>query len=373
MQSLLRVWSLHRSVLFFAGACLATGAARRAAAQAAPPAETPPASGDSARDAQAPAGRVILLLRTRGDDDTITSLRFELGEGGYRILEVRSDARLATEPLGAVAEREQVAAAVRVDAAGGRVELWVRDDAGPVEEMFSAGSEPSSAHVLAVRVAEALRARGLLLPPPPSPAPETLPAPPPVARKTPPDTARAVPRSQANARTPARFSIEVGPGLVLSPGGLEPFAVVELGLRLEFSRIWSVSAFAAIPISRQSLQAVEGEALLASSLAGALLELEWARLPFGGVRTGLGAGASVTSMSGRAASGFEGADDTVVAFTPLARTSFHVDIGPRLRLRTALTGGFTLPEIHVAFGEREVASWGHPFGLASVALEASPL
>jgi hypothetical protein len=372
MQSSLRVCWLHRSVLFVACACLAASAARRAAAQVAPPGATAPAAAEAASDVQVPAARVILLLRTRGDDDTIASLRFELGEGGYRILEVRSDARLATEPLGAVAEREHVAAAVRVDAPGGRVELWVRDDAGPVEETFSAGSEPSSAHVLAVRVAEVLRARGLLLPPAPSPPADALPAAP-LTPEPPPDTARAVPPSRAETRTPARFSIEVGPGLVLSSGGLEAFAVVELGLRLEFSRIWSASALAAIPISRQSVQAAEGEALLASSLAGGLLELEWARLPFGGVRTGLGAGASVTNMSGRAASGFEGADDTVVAFTPLARTSFHVDIGPRLRLRTALAGGFTVPEVKVAFGEREVASWGRPFGLASVALEASPL
>jgi hypothetical protein len=318
---------------------------------------------------------VILLLRTRGDDDTIARLRFELGEGGYRILEVRSDARLAAEPLGAVAQREQVAAAVRVDSTRGRVELWVDDDAGPVEETFSSGSDPSSAHVLAVRVAEALRARGLLLPAaPPPPAPAAAPSEPPQPEpEAAPSPVPQPERARAAERAATRFSIEVGSGLVLSPGGLEPFAALELGLRLEFSHIWSISALGAIPLSRQTVEASEGEAVLATGVTGGLLEVEWASLSFGGVRSGLGAGASVTRMSGRAESGFRGADDSVTAFSPLARTSFHLDIGPRLRFRTALTGGFTLPEVRVAFATRAVATWGRPFVLASLALEASPL
>jgi hypothetical protein len=76
-------------------------------------------------------------------------------------------------------------------------------------------------------------------------------------------------------------------------------------------------------------------------------------------------------MSGRGAAGFRGADDSVTAFAPLARGSFHVDLGARLRLRAALACGVTLPEVQVAFATRAVATWGRPFVLTSLALEVT--
>ena len=371
MQSSLRVWSLHRNVLLSACACIVSTALESAAAEAdTTPSEPATSAERPSSDISDPEHRVILLVRTNGDEDTIARLRFELAEGSFRILELQPDAGLENEPLSAAAAREHVAAAVRVDAARGRVELWVRDERGSIEETFTAGSEGSQSHVLAVRVAETLRARGLLVPPAPKPAAPWAEQP---VVPAPATTTPAPSPAPAAAHGGTRFSIELGAGLVASPGGLGPFGAVELGLRLEFLRLWSISALGALPISRQSVEAAEGEAVTSSSVAGALLELEWARLPFGGFRSGLGAGVTLTNMSGRGASGFSGADDTVVAFTPLLRTSFHLDLGPRLRLRTGVAGGFTLPEVKVAFGSREVASWGRPFGLLSLALEASPL
>ena len=60
-------------------------------------------------------------------------------------------------------------------------------------------------------------------------------------------------------------------------------------------------------------------------------------------------------------------------FTPLARTSLHAGLSPWLRLRAGVAGGVTLPAVRVAFGPREVASWGRPFVVASLALELTPL
>jgi hypothetical protein len=103
------------------------------------------------------------------------------------------------------------------------------------------------------------------------------------------------------------------------------------------------------------------------------LELDWARFGWGGLRSGVGGGASVTTMAGRAdESGFDDASDTVVAFAPLVSSSFHARMGRSFRLRIALSLGATVPEVKVSFGSREVASFGRPLFLAGVVLESSP-
>jgi hypothetical protein len=317
-----------------------------------------------------PARRVILLVRTLGDDETISRLRPELSDGGWHILELRPDYRLETEALGITAEREGVAAAVRVDVAHSSVELWVHRTEGSIVETFSASGERSSGRVLAVRVAEALRARGLLLPPPrpephiDEPVPDTAPQ----YTQVPLDEQPATDVMDAHA---PRFSVELGTGLALSPGGLAPLAVVDLGLRLELARVWSLSAIGVLPVSRQVVRGTEGEAVVASYVVGGLLELEWATFSFGGLRSGLGFGSTITAMSGRGSAGFQGVDDTVSVLSPLGRSSFHANLGSWLRLRSAVAIGAALPPVRIDFDSRKAASWGNPFVIASVALEAS--
>jgi hypothetical protein len=351
----------------FSASVTVVGRAGEAADELAPP-ETPVASSAVGTHAE-PERHVILLVRTPGDDETISRLRPELSDGGWHILELRPDDRLEAEALGITAEREGVAAAVRIDVAHSSVELWVYRAEGSIVETFTASGERSSGRVLAVRVAEALRARGLLLPPQPEqhveePAPAAAPEYTQARLDEPPAT------DATDARAP-RFSVELGAGLALSPGGLAPLAVVDLGLRLELARVWSLSAIGVLPVSRQVVRGTEGEAVVASYVVGGLVELEWATFHFGGLRSGLGVGATITAMSGRASSGFAGRDDTVSVLTPLGRTSFHANLGSWLRLRTAIAIGAALPPVRVDFDSREAASWGNPFVVASVALEAS--
>jgi hypothetical protein len=347
--------------------------------------------------AHAQPSRSILLVRTPGDEATIARLELEFGGGAFQIIEQKPGQRPLGETLGVSAERERVDAAVRVDAARGTVALWVRKADGFVEETFTATGETSASQVLAIRVAESLRARGLLLPPAPEPGPgpgptETPPAvtseaprsaaaPEPV---TPRSTASTAPipvaseaeagsetaSSSAPARPRSRFALDLGPGVALSPGGLGPLAVVELGVRVRLTHDLALSLLGVVPLTRQSFASDEGEADVTSYVVGSAFELEWARWSFGSIRSGAGGGASITRMSGRAASGFEGGDDTVVAFTPLALSSFQLGLSSSFDLRTALVVGATLPEVQMAFGDREVASWGRPFVVATLGLEA---
>jgi hypothetical protein len=373
MLTLPHAWPRRLSVAVRVGAFSASvtvvGRGGEAADELAPP-ETPVASSAVGTHAE-PERHVILLVRTPGDDETISRLRPELSEGGWHILELRPDDRLEAEALGITAEREGVAAAVRIDVAHSSIELWVYRAEGSIVETFTASRERSSGRVLAVRVAEALRARGLLLPPRPEqhvdePAPDPV-----TAHRYTQVRLDEPPATDATVAHALRFSVELGAGLALSPGGLAPLAVVDLGLRLELARVWSLSAIGVLPVSRQVVRGTEGEAVVASYVVGGLVELEWATFRFGGLRSGLGVGATITAMSGRASSGFEGQDDTVSVLTPLGRTSFHANLGSWLRLRTAVAIGATLPPVRIDFDAREAASWGNPFVIASVALEAS--
>jgi len=376
MQSSRHAWSRRARAHFGVAACViafsstVTAPGRAQGPEAPSSAPDEPAAPDERPSADALGERVILLLRTPGDDETIARLRLELHESGWRILEVRADERSLAEPLGTTAERERVTAAVRVDAARGVVDLWVRRSDGPIEEAITAPGERSSGHVLALRAAEVLRARGLLMPPVEH-VEVTKPPPPPPPVEQPATAPAPTPATPAHDR--ARFSLEAGPGLVLSPGGLGPLAVVDVGMRLEFGSVWSLSVLGLIPFTHQTVEAPEGEASIATSVIGGLLELEWARLGFGGFRSGVGLGGTVTQMSGTGGPGFQGTEDTVTALSPLARTSFHANLSSWLRLRTAVAAGAALPPVRIAFGSREVAHWGRPFVVASVALEASPL
>jgi hypothetical protein len=372
MASSRPAWSPHRSVAAFVLALSSSPAGLAQPSDGAT--ETGPSDDAVATSVDEPARpRVILLLRTPGDDDTMVRLRFELHDYGWRILELRPDDRYETEPLATAAEREGATAAVRVDGPRGAVELWVRAPQGPVGETFTAPGERAPGQVLALRVAEALRARGLLVPPAPSRAVAESPPPqPPPARE--PDAVSTPPREHSTpAAAPPRLSLELGPGVALSPGGLAPLPIADLGVRLELARIWSLSAVGTIPLATQRIGGAEGEADVSTFVAGGLVELEWARFSFGGLRSGAGAGLSVSSMSGRARSGFDSSHELVTVFTPLVRTSLHAHLAPWLRLRAGLAGGATFPTVRVAFGSREVASWGRPFVIASAAFELSPI
>jgi hypothetical protein len=345
MQSSPRAWfRLLSSVT--ASSVVAFANVRFACAQPAIP--TPPSAPESAELApDSGSERVIVLVRLPGDDGVMTRLRADLRENGWRILEVRDDERFAAAPLGGVAGREGASAAVRIDTRRGAIELWVQRPDGAVEETV-ASTEPLSDQVLALRAAEALRARGLLVF-----RAEAAELPPEANRPAPPrPDARSVPATNEPS-VPASFWFEAGPGVTLSPGGLGPLPVVELGLRLEFLERWSVCLDGLVPLSHQALAGPEGQAEITTSVVGGLLELEWARTTIGRFRSG--------------------ADDTVTAFAPLARTSFHVGVGRAVRLRAAVILGATLPPVRVAFGEREAAAWGSPFVTTSVVVEVNPL
>jgi hypothetical protein len=244
---------------------------------------------------------------------------------------------------------------------------------GPVEETIGASGEPFDEQVLALRGAEVLRARGLLVTPAAPHDGEANPGPVERTKAPPPVDATEAAGAPPPGAEPSRLWLALGPGMTVSPGGFGVLPLADIGFYLSFEKRWSAGVRGLLPLSSRSVSAAEGEANVATWFALGLVELDWARFGWGGLRSGIGGGAAITTMSGRAdESGFAGASDTVVAFAPLVSSSFHAGIGSSFRIRSSLALGATFPEVRVSFGEREVASFGRPFFVASVLIESTP-
>ena len=107
----------------------------------------------------------VLVVRVRGDDNIVLRLRAELSSYRFRVVELPPARR--AEALAQLAEEREAQAALRAKPEAMAVEVWVRPrsaGARSTEELVTAGPgrDPT---VLAVRVTEAMRARGLVLPP----------------------------------------------------------------------------------------------------------------------------------------------------------------------------------------------------------------
>jgi hypothetical protein len=331
-----------------------------------------------------PEQRVILIVRTPGDDGVMTRLRAELMSSDWRVLEIRLDERQAPLPLATIAEQQRAGAAVRVDVRNGAVELWIAQPGGAIQESLAAPDARAHDQVLALRTAEALRARGLLLEPLARPEPEAEPesrggASPVerVAQRAPVATPaaiedRGVARAAPSRLDRSRLWLGLGPGIALSPGGLDSGIVGWPGVRLELGR-WSFSAFGVLPVTRAEVSGSEGRARVATWLVGTATEIEWARSLVVGVRSGLGLGASATTMSGEPAAGYRGVDDSVFAVAGFLRSSITLVLGPSFRVGPLGLVGATVPSARVAFGGREAARWGQPFVVLGLMVEAAPL
>ena len=375
--------------------------------------------------------KTLLLVRTPGDAAIASRVSAELTASAWRVVQIGPDSRLARADLAELASAHDASAALRVDAAARTMQLWI----APTPDGRDGGVETLSAadpdeRVPALRVTEALRARGLIAPRPPSPhasagpqagdsrdhaaetpsapapkAPaETAPAPaarpaqpaahergpepvphPAAAESARGNAAEAAPQpanapepeqdeeQMAEAPSPARprrFWIELAPAFSKSPGGLPGAFEGWLDLRVQATQHAAFGLFALAPLSRARLQNNQGSARLSTWLvgAGADLNLRRARWELG-VRAG--AGVLLMSMNGSAApaTGLRSAEDSVLAAAVLAGPSAHLALGAGFGLCARVFVGAALPRVAVRFAGEDVAHWGRPFALATLGVE----
>jgi hypothetical protein len=316
--------------------------------------------------------RVLLLVRTAGDERVMALLLAELEPHDWRVVELRPDARDAPAPLGDIAAKQAATAVVRFSRELGAIELWVAGAAGPSEETIAAPGEATSDQVLALRATEALRARGLDFGSRPraeeparaetsEPRSEPLPRPEPVLPDEP---------SEPAARPARGLSLELGPGVSASPGGMGALLVFGVAARADLGEELAVSAAAWLPLTSPSVRGAEGSADWTSSFFGGSLDVSLASAGPVTVRAAGGALVTVTRMTGAPATGFDGRSDSVVTAVPFLRTTLRAALGDHFGVWLSGSAGLSFPEVRMSFGEREAARFGRPLVLASVGIDA---
>jgi len=329
-----------------------------------------PAVGAAETNVTPEPARVLLLVRTPGDERVIELLLAELGSHAWRVVELRPDARDVPAPLGQIAAQQSATAVVRFSKTRGAIELWVAGAAGPSEETIVTPGEAPSDPVLALRATEALRARGLHFGPEPRAAEPSRsePAPP---NPRPEPKRPQVPRERASSiRSPRALSLELGPAIAVSPGGVGALVLGGASARAELTTAVGVSASAWLPLASATVRGVEGSAEWTSSLFGGSLDVSLASAGPWVVRAAGGVFVVSTRMTGAPASGFDGRTDSVVAALPFVRTTLRAALGEHFGVWLSGSAGVAFPEVRMSFGERQAARFGRPLLLASLGLDA---
>jgi hypothetical protein len=337
-------------------------------------ADEPDAATADPSHVQAHAERVILLVRTPGDERVIQFLRAEVEQGEWRVVELRPDARYEPLPLGEVAAQQAATAVVRLAKNRREVELWVLGPNGPSEELISTPGEAPSDAVLALRATEALRARGLDFSPPDHSVLDAAPPSKPVPNAPPrAKVARPAPQQRPRVEEQSFRSlwVELGGGAGVSPGGLGALYLLGPAARADVSHTVGVSAAAWLPLTSPSVRGAEGSAIFQTLLVGGALEFTFARLDPLAFRVATGAFISTTRMTGTPDSGFLGRTESVVSTIPFVRGVVHAALGERFGVFGGACVGYSLPEVRMSFGDREAARFGRPILLASIGIAAS--
>jgi hypothetical protein len=322
--------------------------------------------------------RVVLLVRSAGDDEVMGRVRAELADSEWAIVELRVDDRLEHSSLGRLARKAGASAAVRLDPTRSVVELWILQPAGDIEETIGTAGERSSSSVLALGATEALRARGLFQRREPEPArAEREERPAPVSKPTldarPERSALVAPKAKVGRDLPARLWLELAPAAMLSPGGLGPLFEALVGVRVELAGRWSLGALGLLPLTSQDVSGVEGSARVSTFLLAGVAEVTLFRESIADLSAGIGVGATLSAMQGLPEPGYRAEDTNVAAAVGFTRISLGVRLARRWRLSARALLGSSLPQVSIRFEDREVATWGRPFLVASLGLEVPVL
>jgi hypothetical protein len=330
------------------------------------------ACGD-ARAAGAP--RIVILAPDRGDRVSLR-LQAELKALHFEVPEVA----LAPDPpsrqrLEEAARASDAVAAVRIVPSSAGVEVWIVDrmtGKTVLREMVTDDVQSSAGvATIALRVVELLRASLMELDAPRAPEGEVRP--PPLIRRwmTPPATPAASPAESPPALAPT-FSLELGPALVLSPGGLSPAGDLNAAVHLRPAEGLGASVVALIPVVPSLVRGPEGVTAARIGLLGAAFRWVFAS-PGSAWAPTAGAGLTLIwlHLDSAPAPGFTGTSANLVTFAAFARVGLGVTIVPRLRLRADVLGGLVNARPVVKFGDRTAAVWGNPFVAPTLGLEVA--
>jgi hypothetical protein len=159
-----------------------------------------------------------------------------------------------------------------------------------------------------------------------------------------------------------RMGVSVGASVATAVGGVGVTPGLALGLRIEPTEDWSVTAHALLPITENELSEPEGEADLLVNLffgeVGYRLTPARSRLQ---AELGPGAGMLVMPMDAEANTPFTAASDRVTSALFFAHGGLGWLATPWFRTRATVRAGVVAPRPVVSFDGRDVAAWGRGF------------
>lgn len=264
------------------------------------------------------------------------------------------------ETLVALARSSGAAAAISVDAAGGRVQVWIVDRmTGKLVARELALAAPADAddepREIAVRSVELLRASLLEV--------EHAPPPPEAEVVVPPPARRTLRRPRP------RFGAAVGVAVGGAPGGLPVAAHARAHLRYTPHPYVGVILSGTAPLHAVEVSAPEGSARIRTGWLGVGPRVAL-RPPDATVVPDLSAtvGAAFASMDGSPAPGHVGARSLVVDAIFEGAAGLEIALSPRIRLRLEAAAATCARTVRVRFAERPVASWCRPHALGSLGI-----
>lgn len=310
----------------------------------------------------------VVLVAPTGDAFE-TRMRAELESMGFDVV---VQGQLQGDPKGVLAVARIVAGPPR------RIEVVVvsTDESLRVPSRTAIIDAPAADDetVVSVRAAEQLRAFFQpLRPPTPPPPPPEKPTPSPSVRldALPPPPASPPPlQVVADAARPQKAKHEtwlltLGAGPAFDVGGVG----VDLALsgRLRLGSFIAVGAFVVAPLTATTVEGTGGTADVRTGALGAdlALTLELA----GGdvlVMPSIGFGGAVLATTGNASSPYTNDSDAAVSAMPFARLEIAPRIAGPVRISAQGMIGMALPSVAVRFAEKEVATWGAPWGAALI-------
>ncbi len=333
----------------------------------------------------------VLLIGPSATHPTVVRVRQELTLLGLDVEVVSSSAKL---DLATAAREHDASAAARVEDTPPEIVLWVdaAHSAGTaqesrVSESLAGRAEPG---LLALRAVELLRGR--LLPVTAAPAIKG-------AATVSPDatsdatsaaataSATAAPASNATGTAPpegsgaphapparpSRGSLHIGPAIAVSPGGAPALPALRLGGGWRFLARLELDAFAMIPLAAATVSADEGQIDLRALAAGTGVSFHFTRPESAlALHAGGGIGIAMFFFEGRATPPWISASGTHAAAMPFVEAGAGYRLTPVIGLRADVLAALARPEPVLVIAGREVASFGSPLVLASIALEIHP-
>jgi hypothetical protein len=280
---------------------------------------------------------------------------------------VPTEAGEPTADLERLAAGAGVDAALRAEAASGRVEVWAGDPSSEqvvyrnvVMSIEGEGAEEE----VALGAVELLRASLLEVSAASARAPADEPSTP--ARREPESTQPPAEEAEPGGV----LTLELGPAVTGVSLGTAPTVNVFIGVHLRAISLLGVEVLGVTPMVPATIEEQAGEVKVHFGLAGGGLRLSFSDpqgrwLPC----ASLGVAAAFFQLTSRTDRPFVGHDELVVAPAPYGRVGLAFEVHERVRVRADLLVGWTLPGTVLRIAEREVATLGTPLLAGALGVE----